>query len=348
MAQGAKYDGTSPGEDWTFLLRKTQTVTIPKDYPVDRADHGPGVQPGRPARRGLGLSRDDALEDGRREPRPPDSRACPSGSTASPTAPTASGWPPPAATPGSMAWPGSGPPSRPATASRSATWRRARTSSSPSPSAPTARSWPTAGADRIVRVFETEYGQAPGPDRGPRRLDLRHRLQPRRQEAGDGQPRQDQQGVRRREEGIARDLHRPRPAGLHRRVHARRQGRHHRRRGQHDPDLDHRRRGQAGPPDRRLRRHGLQAPLFARRQDPGGLRRRQVRPRLQGRQRRRGPHAPGPQRLGLHPGDLADGKTLASGSWDGEVRLWNLGDGKPLRTILAAPGFKPGGNQAAR
>jgi WD40 repeat protein len=36
-----------------------------------------------------------------------------------------------------------------------------------------------------------------------------------------------------------------------------------------------------------------------------------------------------------------DGKTLASGSWDGEVRLWNLADGKPDKTIVAAPGFKP-------
>jgi len=44
-----------------------------------------------------------------------------------------------------------------------------------------------------------------------------------------------------------------------------------------------------------------------------------------------------------------DGKTLASGSWDGEVRLWNLADGKPLRTILAAPGYKPAGvAQAAK
>lgn len=43
-----------------------------------------------------------------------------------------------------------------------------------------------------------------------------------------------------------------------------------------------------------------------------------------------------------------DGKTLASGSWDGEVRLWNLADGKPLRTIIAAPGFKPAAKQAAR
>lgn len=44
-----------------------------------------------------------------------------------------------------------------------------------------------------------------------------------------------------------------------------------------------------------------------------------------------------------------DGKTVASGSWDGEVRLWNLEDGKLVRTILAAPGYTPpGGPQAAR
>jgi WD40 repeat protein len=42
-----------------------------------------------------------------------------------------------------------------------------------------------------------------------------------------------------------------------------------------------------------------------------------------------------------------DGKTIASGSWDGEVRLWNLSDGKLLRTIIAAPGYKPAGTQAA-
>jgi WD40 repeat protein/mono/diheme cytochrome c family protein len=36
----------------------------------------------------------------------------------------------------------------------------------------------------------------------------------------------------------------------------------------------------------------------------------------------------------------SDGKTLASGSWDGEIRLWNLADGKHQRTIVAAPGFK--------
>jgi WD40 repeat protein len=35
-----------------------------------------------------------------------------------------------------------------------------------------------------------------------------------------------------------------------------------------------------------------------------------------------------------------DGQTLASGSWDGEVRLWTLADGKPGAVFVAAPGFK--------
>lgn len=42
-----------------------------------------------------------------------------------------------------------------------------------------------------------------------------------------------------------------------------------------------------------------------------------------------------------------DAKTVASGSWDGEVRLWNLADGKPARTIIAAPGYKPASNVQA-
>jgi hypothetical protein len=41
-----------------------------------------------------------------------------------------------------------------------------------------------------------------------------------------------------------------------------------------------------------------------------------------------------------------DGKTIASGSWDGEVRLWNLADGKPGPNFLAAPGYKPASNGA--
>jgi WD40 repeat protein len=41
-----------------------------------------------------------------------------------------------------------------------------------------------------------------------------------------------------------------------------------------------------------------------------------------------------------------DSKTVASGSWDGEVKLWNMADGKLLKTIIAAPGYKAAGTQA--
>jgi WD40 repeat protein len=43
----------------------------------------------------------------------------------------------------------------------------------------------------------------------------------------------------------------------------------------------------------------------------------------------------------------SDSKTVASGSWDGEVKLWNLADGKLLKTIIAAPGYKRAVAQAA-
>ncbi len=36
-----------------------------------------------------------------------------------------------------------------------------------------------------------------------------------------------------------------------------------------------------------------------------------------------------------------DGTVVASGSWDGEIRLWHLADGKALGTVIAAPGYKP-------
>ncbi len=42
-----------------------------------------------------------------------------------------------------------------------------------------------------------------------------------------------------------------------------------------------------------------------------------------------------------------DGKTVASGSWDGEVKLWNLADGKLIRSFIAAPGCKPPAAQTA-
>ena len=72
-----------------------------------------------------------------------------------------------------------------------------------------------AGRRRRRRPRHPDLGgrdrQGAGADRGPRRLDLRPGLQPRRQAARQRQPRQDEQGLRRREEGVARHLPRPRP-----------------------------------------------------------------------------------------------------------------------------------------
>ena len=43
-----------------------------------------------------------------------------------------------------------------------------------------------------------------------------------------------------------------------------------------------------------------------------------------------------------------DGKTAASGGWDGAVILWDLTEGKALRTIIAAPGYTPPAATAAK
>ena len=43
-----------------------------------------------------------------------------------------------------------------------------------------------------------------------------------------------------------------------------------------------------------------------------------------------------------------DGKSVASGSWDGEVKLWNFADGKLIRSFTAAPGYKAAAETAGR
>ena len=132
---GAPYDGSSPTEDWTAVLRKNAPVTIPDSYPVAVPITALAFSPdgAHIATSGYHELNLWSTADGT-----PSRRLRPwaSASTTSPTAPTASGSPPPAATPASPAPRDSGLPSPTAAASRPATWSRPPTASSPSPSAP--------------------------------------------------------------------------------------------------------------------------------------------------------------------------------------------------------------------
>lgn len=51
-----------------------------------------------------------------------------------------------------------------------------------------------------------------------------------------------------------------------------------------------------------------------------------------------GGHADFVYALAVHP----ESKLLATGAFNGEIRIWNTEDGKQLRSFFAAPGYKPG------
>jgi WD40 repeat protein len=36
-----------------------------------------------------------------------------------------------------------------------------------------------------------------------------------------------------------------------------------------------------------------------------------------------------------------DGNLVAAGSWNGEVRVWNVADGKEVKAFNASPGYVP-------
>ena len=191
------------------------------------------------------------------------------------------------------------------------------------------------------------HRQGNRPDRGPRRLDLRPRLEPRREATRHRQPGQDEQSLRRREEGIRRHLPRPRRDGLLAWsspsdgksvvTGGRRQP---------DPRLEPRRGRQAGPG----RRRAPAGAVFRLTLSPDGKtllscgadKAVRVFENFVSKHILTG-HNDWVYSVALSP----DAKTVASGSWDGEVRLWNLADGKPIRTILAAPGYKPDLNAQA-
>ena len=54
--RGASTTATSPGEDWTVVLREEQAGHDPRGLSRHRADHGAGIQPRRHDDRGVGLS----------------------------------------------------------------------------------------------------------------------------------------------------------------------------------------------------------------------------------------------------------------------------------------------------
>ncbi len=206
----------------------------------------------------------------------------------------------------------------------------------------------TAGADRTIRVFEVETGKLLTQIEDHADWIFGIAFSPDGKRLASASRDKTAQGLRPRKEGVAGDLPGPRPAGLHRLVHARRQ-----RRLQPaarttasaiwNPDNDAKSIREIG---------GFGGTVFkllyyARRQE---LARGAVPTRLVhvfdakgSSQRKLQGHNDWIYALAVSP----DGKTVASGSWDGEVKLWNLADGKLVRTIIAAPGYKPGGVQAA-
>ena len=205
----------------------------------------------------------------------------------------------------------------------------------------------TAGADRTIRVFEVETGKLLTQIEDHADWIFAIAFSPDGKRLASASRDKTCQGLRPRKERVAGDVSWSCSAGLHRLVHARRQRGCDRRRGQPHPDLEPGQRRQIDSRDRRLRRHGLQAAVHTRRQELAQARRRQSSLRLRRQRvaqlRKLQGHNDWIYALAISH----DGKTVASGSWDGEVKLWNLADGKLVRTIVAAPGYKPSGIQAA-
>ena len=223
---------------------------------------------------------------------------------------------------------------RAAAASRSATWSRPRTCVFAVAFSPDSKQLAAAGADRAIRIFEVETGQARSP---------RSRTTPTGSSTSPSAPtasgspapaatRRARSSTSRRRSRSSPSPATPQPVYT---VAFTPDGKAVATGGEDNqiriwnPDDD----GKQVRADRRLRRHRLPAPATrptARPWSPAAP----TRPSASSRP----PTAPrcatlaGPQRLGLlRWPSRRDGKTLASGSWDGEVRLWNLADGKPIR-----------------
>jgi Tol biopolymer transport system component len=343
VAQGAKYDGASPGEDWTFLLRKTQTVTVPKDYPatvpITALSFSPDSQ--RVAASGyhevtLWKTADGSLD--RRIPGLSERIYGIAYSADGKWLATASG------DPGQYGlarlWAaeqtGEGKPVRELGESQDVAYAVAFS--------PDGKRLATAGADRVVRVFEAETGKllTQIEDHADWIFDVAFSPDGKKLATASRDKTSKVFDVEKKESLVTFTGHGAPVYSV-----------------AFTPD------GKAvtsGGEDNLLRSWtidgeakqarqtgGFGGTVFKLRYSPDGT----VLAACGGDKSVRLFKAENGAALRTLQGHhdwvycLAfsrDGKALASGSWDGEVRLWNVDDGKPLRTILAAPGFKPAGN----
>ena len=303
VADGGKYDGSSPGEDWTVLLRKTQQVTIPAAYPVtvpitalEFSRDGSTIAVSGYHEITLWKTADGVLErrlTGLAEriyaiATSPDGKWLATASGDPGVYGVAKLW---------LAEPnGGGKPVRDLVETQDVVFAVAFS--------PDSKKVATAGADRTIRIFEVESGKplAQIEDHADWIFEIAFSPDGKRLASASRDKTSKVFDVEKKESLVT--FPGSCPAHLHRLVRTRWQRGHDRRRGQPNPDLESRQRRQTNPRHRRFWRSRVQTAVLARRSDLACRRRRQDGGRIQIHRLANPPHA-GTQRLDLCRGHLA-------------------------------------------
>ena len=298
VQQGAKYDGASPDEDWTAVLRRNTPIVIPDAYAVTVPITALAFSPDNSEIAASGYheinlwkAADGALDRRLRglAERVYDIAYSPDGKWMA----TASGdpgqfgsvklW---IAEPG-----GGGKPVRDLLESTDSAFAVAFS--------PDSKKVAAAGADRAIRIWEVESGKelALIEDHADWIFDIAFSPDGKRLASASRDKTSKVFDVEKKESIVTFPGH----AETVYTVGFSADGKldRHRRRRQQDPGLEPRRRRQAGAPDRRLRRPGLPAPVHRRRQGPRRVQLRQDRPGVQPRRWCLAARPGGAQRLGL-------------------------------------------------